>query len=207
MNLILINFKDYKQAIGKNAVKLAKQLDKKNVWLIVNAVDLNEVIKSVKISKVLVQHVDPIETGAYTGSITFPEIKKAHGVLINHSERRISFENIKKTINLCKKYKLISIVCSENLNESLKISKLKPDYIALEQKELISGKISVSQAKPELIKNAAKKINNLLVGAGIHSNLDVKKSIEFGAKGVLVSSAVVTSKEPKKILNELIKGL
>ena len=98
-------------------------------------------------------------------------------------------------------------MCSENLNESLKISKLKPDYIALEQKELISGKISVSQAKPELIKNAAKKINNLLVGAGIHSNLDVKKSIEFGAKGVLVSSAVVTSKEPKKILNELIKGL
>ncbi len=70
--LILINFKDYKEAIGKNAIKLAKKLDHENVWLIVNSVDLKEVIKSIRKSKVLVEHADPVETGAFTGAVSFP---------------------------------------------------------------------------------------------------------------------------------------
>lgn len=207
--LIIVNFKDYKESIGKNAIKLAKLLDHKDVWLIVNAVDLREVISVVKESKVLVEHADPIETGAYTGSITFPEVKeaKAYGVLLNHSEKRISFNKIKQGIKLSKKYKLISVVCSMNLKEAERINKLKPDYLAIEPEELISGNISVSKSKPELIRNASKKIRNLLVGAGIHSQQDVKSAINLGAIGVLVSSAIVKSKKPSKVLNNLLKGL
>ena len=207
--LIIINFKDYKQSIGNNAVKLAKQLDNKYVWLIVNSIDLKDVIKSVKKSKILIEHADPIELGPFTGSISFPEVKaaKAYGILLNHSEKRIKFQDIKKGIQLAKKYKLKIVVSSNSIKEAENISKLKPDYVAIEPQELISGKISISKARPELIKNASKKIRNLLVGAGIHNNMDVKKSIEYGAKGILVSSSVVTSKNPKKVLNDLIKGL
>ncbi len=118
----------------------------------------------------------------------------------------MKFEDVKKGIFLARKYKLKVVVSSNNLKEAEKLSKLKPDYVAIEPPELISGKVSVSKAKPQLIKNAAKKIKNLLVGAGIHNTLDVKKSMEYGAKGILVSSAVVLSKNPKKILNALIKG-
>ncbi|MBS3168464.1 triose-phosphate isomerase [Candidatus Woesearchaeota archaeon] len=207
--LILVNFKDYKQAIGKNAIKLAKILDQKNVWLIVNPIDLKEVIKSVKHSKVLIDHADPVEKPPKTGSITFPEVKssKAYGVLLNHSEKRIPFKDIKKGIILAKKYKLKIIVSSNNLSEAVKISKLRPDYIAIEPPELISSKTSVSKAKPLLIKNSAEKIPNLIIGAGIHSTLDVKKAREYGVIGVLVSSAIVKSKKPKQILTNLIKGL
>ena len=156
----------------------------------------------------MVEHADPVETGAFTGAVSFLEVKsaKAYGVLLNHSEKRMKFEDIKKGISLARKYKLKVVVSSNNLSEAEKISKLKPDYLAIEPPELISGKISVSSSRPNLIKNAAKKINNLLVGAGIHNSSDVKKSIEYGAKGVLVSSAVVLSNNPKKVLNELIKG-
>src|SRR3989344_9114461 len=131
--LILINFKAYKQAIGKNAIKLAKQLDHENVWLIVNALDLKDVIKHVKRSKVLVEHADPVETGAFTGAVSFLEVKsaKAYGVLLNHSEKRMKFEDIKKGINLARKYKLKVVVSSNNLSEAEKISKLKPDYLAI----------------------------------------------------------------------------
>src|SRR3989338_1009743 len=206
-SLILVNFKDYKQGIGKSAVKLAKQLDHKNVWLIVNAVDIKDVVKSVKKSKVIVEHADPVETGAFTGTVSFPEIKaaKTYGVLLNHSEKRLKFKDIKKGIKLARKYNLKTVVSSKDINEAEKISRLKPDYVAIEPPELISGRISVSEAKPELIKNAAKKIKNLLVGAGIHNKLDVKKSIEYGAIGILVSSAVVTAKNQKKVLNDLLK--
>lgn len=206
MGLILVNFKSYGQAIGKNAVKLAKKLDHENVWLIVNAVDLKDVVKSVKKSKVLVEHTDPLEFGEYTGRITFPEVKKsrAYGVLLNHSEHKIKFSEIRKGIKLARKYKLKIVVSSNNLKEALKILKFHPDYVAIEPPELISGKISVSSAKPKLIKNAAKKIKNLLVGAGIHTGSDVKKSLEYGAKGILVSSAVVKAHDPHKELNKLI---
>src|SRR3989338_8193286 len=95
------------------------------------------------------------------------------------------FNDIKKGIKLARKYNLKTVVSSKDINEAEKISRLKPDYVAIEPPELISGRISVSEAKPELIKNAAKKIKNLLVGAGIHNKLDVKKSIEYGAIGIL----------------------
>ncbi len=179
--LILVNFKDYAESIGKNAIKLAKLLDRKNVWLIINAIDLKSVISVVKHSKVLVEHADPVEEGAFTGAISFSEVKKskAYGVLLNHSEKRISFQEIKKGIALGEKYNLKIVVCSRDLTEASKINKLKPDYLAIEPPELISGKLSVSETKPELIKSASKRINNLLVGAGIHTALDVKKSLEF----------------------------
>jgi triosephosphate isomerase (TIM) len=207
-NLILINFKNYIESIGKHSIELAKKLDKKNVWLIVNAVDLKEVVNTVKNAKVLVQHADPVEAGPYTGAISFLEVKKANadGVLLNHSEKRISLEEIKKAVKLGKKHKLKTVVCTDNLKEALIIKKFKPDYIALEPRELISGRISISESKPEMIKDASKLIDNLLVGAGIHTALDVRQSIEYGAKGILVSSAVVTSREPKKVLEILLKG-
>ena len=205
--LIIVNFKDYQEGIGKNAVKLAKELDNKNVWLIVNAIDLKDVIKNVKYSKVLIEHADVNSNkNPHTGAVTFEEVKKskAYGVLLNHSEKRISYEEIKNGIKLGIKYKLKIIVSSNNLKEALKINKLKPDYLAIEPPELISGKISISSSKPKLIKNAAKIINNLIVGAGIHNKKDVDTALRLGAKGVLISSAIVKAKNPKEKLEELM---
>ena len=204
--LIVINFKSYKESIGENAIRLAKKLDHKNVWFVVNSIDLKEVVNSVKYSKVLADHADPIEFGPNTGSISFPEIKKtkAYGVLLNHSEHRINLKEISKCVKLAKKYKLKTIVCSNSLNEALKIKNLNPTYLAIEPIELISGKISVSDAKPYLIKNASKKIKNLLVGAGIHTKNDFVKAISCGAVGILISSSIIKNKNPKKKLNEFI---
>ncbi len=209
--LIIINFKDYKESIGNNAIKLAKELDNKNVWLIINAIDLKEVIKNVKHSKILIEHADPINLNtshSHTGAVTFEEVKKAkaYGILLNHSEKRISFYKIKEGIKLARKYKLKIIICSSNLNEALKINKLKPDYLAIEPPELISGKISISESKPKLIEHAAKKIKNLIVGAGIHNRKDIETAMILGAKGILISSAIVKAKNPKEKLEKLIKN-
>lgn len=203
--IILVNFKNYRESVGRNAVKLAKKLDRKNIWLIVNPVDLKETAKSVKNSKVLAEHADPVEYGKYTGSVTFPEIKaaKAYGVFLNHSEKKISFDKIRDGIKLAKKYRLKTVVSSSNLKEAETINKLKPDYVAIEPAELISGKISVSNAKPELIKNTARKIKNLIVGAGIHTKKDVDTAYKLGAKGILISSAIVKSKNPARKLMEI----
>ena len=144
--LVVINFKDYKEAIGKKAISLVKKLDKKNVWIIINAIDLKEAVKNAKYSKILIEHADPIEFGAFTGAISFPEVKKsgAYGILLNHSEKRIKFNDIKKGIILAKKYKLKVIVSSRNIKEALKIFITNPKLRLLSISNAITNSVSES---------------------------------------------------------------
>jgi len=94
-----------------------------------------------------------------------------------------------------------------------KIAELGPDFIAVEPPELIGGKISVSDAKPEVISDsvkAVKSINNkikVLCGAGIHNKEDVKKAVDLGADGILVSSGIVKARNQEAALKDLVNGL
>ncbi len=213
----IINFKIYKEAICENAIKIAKickklekRAKKKNVEIIlaVVATDIKDIVKT-KV-KTYSQHIDNFDFGSHTGFI-IPSLIKFVGVkgsLINHSEHRIDFKKIEENIKALGKIKLESCVCAENSKEVKKIVKFKPDFIAIEPRELIGGNISISTAKPELIKNSlkvAKKIP-LLVGAGIKNKNDVKKAIEFGASGILVASGIVKAKNIEKAILDLLEG-
>jgi len=214
---LIINLKTYEESTNKNAIKIAKICKKlkkiakkKNVEIILcpQLIDLKEVINE-KIS-VYSQHIDSYDFGAHTGYVIANSIKnvKAMGTLINHSEHRIKLKEIETQINICKNLNLKSCVCSRNFKETEKIAKFKPDFIAVEPKELIGGDISISTAKPKLIEKsvkAAKKIS-LLVGAGVKNSNDVKIAIKLGAKGILVASGVVKSKNIEKSIKELLNG-
>jgi triosephosphate isomerase len=204
--LIVINFKTYKQGI--QAMKLAKIVERvnKNIIIGVQASDIYEITKKTKL-KVYAQHVDYFKSGRHTGFIIPDAVKKdkAEGSFLNHSEHKLSFNILKKTIRRCKEAKLKTMVFASNLKQAKKIEKLKPDYLIFEPPELVAGKKSVSEAKPELIKKISKNLKmKFLVGAGIHSRKDVKKALELGASGIAVSSAITSSKNPGKKLRELI---
>jgi len=208
--LYIINFKTYKEGTGRNAFRLAKVCDKfgrhARIIICVQAADIC-VSKRISIP-VFAQHIDPVEQGQTTGYITAEDIKSdgAKGTLLNHSEHKLKFEDLKKAIAICKKKKLITVACASTPAEAKKISALKPDYIAIEPPELIGGKVSVSEARPEVITKAIKAVGNIpvLCGAGIHKREDVKKAFQLGAKGILVASAVVKARNPEKVIRELI---
>lgn len=213
--LIIINFKAYQETLGRKGFKLAQicqEVAKKyqaKITICPPEPDLSLFAKKFKIP-VFAQHLDPFEPGKKTGFIIPAEAKaeKIKGTLINHSEHPLKFKDIKTLVQLCKKYKLISVVCVPNLNILNKIKTLKPDYIAYEPPSLIGGKISVTQAKPEIIKKAVNSTKiKLLVGAGVHSHQDVKTALKLGAVGVLVASDIVKAKNPKKELAELIRKI
>jgi len=214
----VINFKTYPEASGKNAVKLAmickKAADKKkaSVLVAVQAGDIYEVAKTG--IKTIAQHVDAAEPGRNTGFILAEDVKKngAVGTLLNHSEHRLKFGLLKKTIKICRENNLIVIACASTPAEAGKISKLKPDYIAIEPAELIAGKISVSKAKPEVVSDAVsgvKRINNIpvLCGAGVSTGVDVRKAVELGADGVLLASAFVKASNPKAVLLDMANSI
>ncbi|MBU5688546.1 MAG: triose-phosphate isomerase [Candidatus Aenigmarchaeota archaeon] len=210
---VIVNFKTYKESTGKNAEKLAKKFSKVkgNFAFCPQTADLR-LLSKYKVP-LIAQHIDPIDFGRNTGWVLAESVKEAGaiGSLINHSEHQLSFEEIKKCIEACRRAGILSIVCAVDKKMVSLCTKLKPDYIAIEPPELIETGIAVSQVKPKVISDsveAVKKIDKnikVICGAGISKGEDVKKAIELGAVGVLVSSAIVKSKQPEKVLKEMIE--
>ena len=210
----ITNFKNYEAATGANAVELAKMHDRvakqtgASIGIAVNAIDLYRVAKEVSIP-VFAQHVDPIDYGKGTGHILPQAVKKAGavGTLLNHSERRLSFEVLEDTVACAQKATLARILCAENPEEIETFAALQPDFLAFEPPELIgSTHNSVASAKPQSIIDSVKMSGGIpvLVGAGINSIEDVKVALKLGAKGFLVATAITKAKDPEKTLREFV---
>lgn len=216
---IVLNFKTYKESSGSNALKLAKiaenvqKTTKTNIIICVNHIDLKEVSSKVKIP-VFAQHIDNKEAGKSTGSLVIENLlgDNIKGSILNHSEKKLSAKDLAASVTKLKEYNMISIVCASNYVEAKKISginPIKPTFIAVEPPELIGGEKSVSESKPEIIPKSVKACNGipLLVGAGIKTNQDLKVALQNGARGVLLASHFVLSKDPEQFLKDLIKDI
>jgi triosephosphate isomerase len=182
-----------------------------NIQIVVQAVDIAKISQEVDIP-IIAQHIDPIKYGSSTGHILPESVKMAGavGTLINHSEKRLEREIIRKTVERAKDVGLITIICAATAEEGATFVEFNPDYIAVEPPELIGDpNISVATAKPEVIKKAVELVRpiKLLVGAGVKDGRDVKISMELGAQGVLLASAIARSKDPKALLLDLASGL
>lgn len=216
--ILIVNFKTYASATGKNAVKLAKAIEKasnetkKSVAIAVQAGDLYRVSKAVSIP-VLAQHMDAELAGSNTGKIIAENIKAngAIGTLLNHSEDRYELKVLKNCIKRAKENKLITIVCANNDSIARTIARYEPEMIAVEPPELIGGNISISTAKPELITKTINKVHTIkkipiIVGAGIKTPADVKIALKLGAKGILLASGITKAKNPYKTTKELLEA-
>ncbi len=217
--VIVVNFKLYEQASGKNGLNLAKIIDTvsketgASIAVAVNPLDFKMIKNSVDMP-VFLQHVDAVEFGAKTGRINV-ELAKEHGIdgiLINHSERRMTIADIEYLVHRAKIVGVNTIVCTNNAKVSAAIAALSPDFIAMEPPELIGGDVSVSRARPEAITETIKIVNSVnpvpvLVGAGVKTGDDVKKAIELGAKGVLIASGIAKANDPRKAIIDLVQGL
>jgi triosephosphate isomerase len=212
--IVVINFKLYPESSGKNALILAQKIasvraPKHAIILAPTLLTTREISKTTKLP-IFAQHIDPITFGAHTGHIGMNELKesKITGVLLNHSERKVALPTLQKTILLCKKNKLQTIVCASSIAEIKLIAPLRPTFIAYEPAELIGKDISVTQAKPQIITKAQSLLQQptkLLVGAGIHSSDDIHHALSLGAQGVLLSHAICTAKNPQKALQGLLQ--
>jgi triosephosphate isomerase len=217
--MFIINCKNYEEISGEKIIKLVKvaqKISKKFKIKIAVAPPQHLLAYVTGFSiPILAQHVDNANVGSTTGFVIPEIIKKSNvkGALINHSEHRISSEDIERLIPRLKKLKMISVVCVKNVEEAEKYSKFGPDYIAIEPPELIGSGKAISKEKPELITGAvsvvksAKTQTKLLCGAGIISGEDVKKAVELGSQGILVASGIVKAKNWNKIIEEFAKAM
>jgi len=217
--MFIINCKNYEEISGDKIIKFVKTAEKvaKKYKIKIAIAPPQHLIGTVTKSKIpiLAQHIDDSKVGSTTGFI-IPELlkkSKVSGSIINHSEHRISSQEIANLVLKLKALKMISVLCVRDVAEAKKYAKLNPDYIAIEPPELIGSGKAISKERPELITKAANAVKNaknstkLLCGAGIVSGEDVSKAIELGSKGILVASGIIKAKNWNKIMSEFAKSM
>ncbi len=218
MNLpiVIVNFKTYPGAGGEGALVLAKMHAKVarekgvSIAVAVQAVDLRMIASEVDIP-VLAQHFDFADEGPFTGHITPHALKAAgaFGSLLNHSEKRLSLDDIEESLDLARSMGLFTVACADTAYTGGALAALNPDLVAVEPPELIGGDVSVCTANPQLISDAVNMIGKgrVLVGAGVKTKEDVQAALYYGASGVLVASGITRALDPEKALHDLVDGL
>jgi triosephosphate isomerase len=218
--LILVNLKTYKEGTGSRAHMIAQAAELVSresgvtIGLAPTYIDLHPVAHHFALP-VYAQHVDGVEPGAHTGSITADAIRAAGaaGSLVNHSERRLTLADIDASVRALQAQNLAAVVCTNNEAASAAAAALAPEYVAIEPPELIGSGVSVSKANPEIIKRsvgAVRAVNTrvgVLTGAGIQSGECVKIAVDLGTDGVLLASSVVKAKDPGAVLRDLVSKL
>lgn len=217
--MIFVNYKAFEEGSGQKAIGLTKILDEVahqsqvKIIPVVQVIDAEAVVASTTL-EVWVQHVDPVSFGAHTGWTLPEEVARigVSGVFLNHSEHKFdNFENLSAANEKAKAANLKTLIFAGDTEELKKVCTLAPTYVSYEPPELVgSTTTSVAQAKPEIISEAAAVAKGfglpLVVGAGIHSQEDVKKSLSLGAVGIAVATNIVKSLDPKRALLDLVGG-
>jgi len=211
--MIFLNFKIYQETSGENTLKLCRlicQLADKRVIPCLQTADISRVKQALPDLEIWAQHADPVGYGKFTGYQSPISLKMsgASGVLLNHPEHQLNLETIKTTVALCRESKLRVIIIADTLELIQKINPLNPDFISFEDPKLIGGPIAMIDARFDLVKQAAAGAKApLIVGGGIRTAGQVRKSLLAGGKGVLVASEFAKSSNPEQTLRELILGL
>jgi len=219
--LILVNFKTEREAFGDGALRLASVCESLssihgvNICIAPHLLDLQNVGSRVKIP-IFAQHFHPIGMGKATGHIPAESLKLAgaSGVIINHCEKPLPMNEIKERVEMAKAWGLTSIVCAANADVAADVARFGPDFISYESPEYIgSSTASVSTAKPEILKKAISAVakvspgTKVLCGAGISTEDDMRKAMELGSCGILVSRAVVKAEDPAEVIGAFCKAI
>lgn len=203
---------------GDDILELAKAADaaaeKYDVDIIFTTpvVDIRRVREATKHIHVFAPHMDAIVPGRGLADI-LPEslvAAGADGVMLNHCEKPLSFDVLKKTIERANEVGLTTIVCADSLAEASRIAALNPDIIVAEPSELIGTGVSVGKEYVEAATKSVKDVNSnilVLTAAGIANGDDVYNTIIAGADATGSSSGVAKAKDRAAMVDEMISAV
>jgi triosephosphate isomerase len=161
---------------------------------------------------VLAPYMDAIRPGRGIADV-LPEALKAagaQGVVLNHSERPMSLNAIKKTIDRANELDLVTFVCADTIAEAQALAMLHPDIINPEPSELIgSGTVSDIGYVRRVVRAVKVIDQSILVeqAAGINTAQQVYDFIIEGSDAAGSSSGILTSPNPNSLLNEMVRSV
>lgn len=203
---------------GQDIIDLAKAADeaseKYDVDIIYTTpiVNISDVKRATKRIHVFAPHMDPIYPGRGLADI-LPEslvAAGAEGVMLNHIEKQVGVNVLKRTIERADEVGLTTIVCTDSSIEASMVARLTPNIIVAEPSELIGTTTTIGPEYVAAAVNAVHSVNPdilVLVAAGIHSGEDVYNMIISGADATGTSSAVAKAADRPAMVDEMISAV
>lgn len=185
-----------------------------NIIVTPQYVDIPGVFERTKNIFVFAQHMDAVHVGRGIGSVLPEAIKAAGacGVLLNHVERRLSEDQLSRTIDRANEVGLMTMVCADDLEGIVKVARFNPTIVIAESPDMIGGG-KREKGQMEVIRkinDAVKEINPkilVLHGAGINGPQDVFNVIAAGAEGTGSTSGIMMADDPFVMLESMIKAV
>ena len=213
--MIIVSLKTYEQSSGDQVIDLCQKIKKVSqdtgvtIFPCAQAFDIRRIHQEVGID-VWAQHLDPIDPDRHSGWLAphSAKLAGASGTVINHAEHAVPFDVIQKTVAKCQQHDLKTLVITDTIALTKKVIALKPDYLAFERPDLIGGEVSMIDAEPEQIKEVIKLAGDIpvIIGAGIRTGAQAKKTVKLGGVGVILASAVVKAADQEAALRDLASG-
>ena len=196
---------------AKAADAAAKEHDV-DVLFVAPYTDIRRVRENTDRLIVLAPHMDALKPGRGIADV-LPEALKAagaQGVVLNHSEKPVTLNILRKTIDRANELVLLTFVCADTVAEAQAIAQLHPDILNPEPTELIgSGTVTDMRYVKEVIR-AVKSINpSILVeqAAGITTAQQVYEFIMAGSEAAGSASGILTSANPYALLNDMVRSV
>jgi triosephosphate isomerase len=161
---------------------------------------------------VYAQHMDCLPVGRGLGSV-LPEAVKAAGavgVMLNHAEKKLTPEEIERTIARADEVGLATIVCADTLEEIETIARMSPNLIVAEPTALIGTGVTSGDDYITAAIEAVRRINGeimVLQGAGIKNGSDVYNIIAAGAQATGSTSGIIKADDPAAMVDEMLCAL
>ncbi len=199
--------------LARHAEAVSRKYDVRIIFT-PQAVDIRLVAEGTKDLLVFAQHMDSLPVGRGVGSI-LPEAVKAAGavgVLLNHVEKRLSMDELERTIRRADEVGLASMACADNLEEAVTIACMGPNILIVELPELIGGGKRAANDRQAVarINTTLWGINpemRVLHGAGINSGQDVYDIIAAGSQAAGSTSGIIKADDPFAMLEEMIRSV
>lgn len=205
---------------GGEVLRLARHADaigkKYDVQMMITPqyVDIPVLARELEQVLVFAQHMDSLEVGRGVGSV-LPEALKAAGavgVMLNHAEKKISKDELERTIRRADQIGLATMVCADTLEDAVLVAQMGPNIIIAESPDLIGVGRRDANGRSAIrrINEAVWKINpdiRVLHGAGIRCGRDVYDVIASGAQGTGSTSGIVLSDDPLAMVEEMAKSV
>jgi len=200
---------------GEAVLEYAKMVDLAaekydiDVLFITPYTEIRRISENTKNLVVIAPYMDTLRPGRGIADV-LPEALKAagaKGVVLNHCERPMTLNAIKKTIDRANELDLLTFACADSIAEAKAIAQLNPDIINPEPTELIGSTTASDMTYVIQTLKAIKDIfPHILVeqAAGITTGEQVYDFIMVGNDAAGASSGILNSPDPYAMVDQMI---
>ena len=203
---------------GERMLRLAKAVDEiaaeydLDVIITPQYADIRMIAENTSHIHVYAQHMDHLRPGRGLGSVLPESIKEAGavGVMLNHAEKKLTLDEIEKTIARADEVGLATIVCADSVREIEAVAKLSPNLIVAEPTELIGTGVTSDMGYVRDTIEAVRRIDPdimVLQGAVISTPDDVARVIRAGALATGCTSGVMRAADPEAAARAMLSTL